>query len=96
MVKGKTSSGFEFSIPDGLDKDFRFVKAYSAIQNGDEAQAMSGAADLVSAIFADSKQEDRLYKHIGKSYGGRVPIDVLFEEIKEIISAAKQDENLKN
>lgn len=96
MITGTTKSGFEYSIPEGLDKDFRFVKAYSLIKNGDEEQAIDGAVNLVSVIFSDTKQEDRLYEHLGKKYNGRVPIDVLFDEINEIIAGMKQNENLKN
>ncbi len=98
MVKGTTSSGFSFEIPEGLDNDFRFVKAYEMTFSGDEEKAMKGVVKLVSAIFANNEEEEeRLYEHLGKKYNGRVPFDVLFEEIKEIIDLAKSsDESIKN
>ena len=98
MINGRTQSGFEFHIPEGLDNDFRFVKAYEMTFSGDEEKAMKGVVKLVSAIFANNEEEEeRLYEHLGEKYNGRVPFDVLFEEIKEIIDLAKSsDESIKN
>ena len=96
MIKGTTKSGFEFSIPEGLDSDFRFIKAFSLIKSGDEEKALDGAVNLVSVIFSDEKEEERLYKHLAKDHGGRVPLEVLFEELNEIIEISKQDESVKN
>lgn len=98
MVKGTTSSGFTFEIPEGLDTDFRFVKAYEMTNSGDEDKAMKGVVKLVSAIFANNEEEEeRLYEHLGNQHNGRVPLDVLFAEINEIIEIAKSsDEQIKN
>lgn len=98
MVKGTTSSGFTFEIPEGLDTDFRFIKAYTWTICGDEDKAMKGVVELVSAIFANNEEEEkRLYEHLGKKHDGRVPFDVLFAEINEIIEIAKSsDEQIKN
>lgn len=96
MVKGKTTSGFEFEIPDGLAKDFRFIKAYSMIRSGDEEKALDGAIKLVSVIFSNDAEEERLYDHIAEQNEGRVPIDVLYDELNDIIASMKQDPDLKN
>lgn len=96
MINGRTQSGFEFHIPEGLDKDFRFVKAYSLIMSGDEEKALDGAVKLVSVIFSDEEEEERLYRHLAKEHGGRVPLDVLFAELNEIIEFSKQEESIKN
>ena len=96
MVKGKTTSGFEFEIPDGLAKDFRFIKAYSMIKSGDQEKALDGAIKLVSVIFSNEAEEERLYEHLAKQNEGRVPMDVLFAELDDIIASMKQDPDLKN
>lgn len=97
MVSGKTKSGFEFSIPEGLSNDFLFVRAYRKMVGGDGEEALDGAADLVSVIFADDKEEERFYKHLAKLHGSRVPMDIMFEELTEIITiAGEQDANIKN
>lgn len=97
MIRGKTSSGFEFAVSEGIDKDFRFVKAYRLLQSGDEDKAIEGAERLISVVFSDDNEEERFYQHIASLYGGRVPMDVLFPELNEIIEIAKnQNENVKN
>ena len=97
MITGKTSSGFEFHIPEGMDKDFRFVKCYSMIKNGDEEEALDGAIKLVSVIFSNDDEEERMYKYLAAQNGGRVPSDVLYKELNEIISIAKDSsEEVKN
>ena len=97
MIRGITGSGFEFNIPDGMDKDFRFIKAYKKIKSGDEDQALEGAIDLVSAVFANEEEEERFYKHLASQHEGRVPSDILYQELNEIVElAAKKDESVKN
>lgn len=97
MVKGTTSSGFEFSIPEHLDKDLRFIKAYRMMKSGDEDEQLDGALKLVSAVFADEAEEQRFYEYLAGSEGGRVPIDVVYREIGEIIRiSAEEDKEIKN
>lgn len=97
MITGKTSSGFEFTVSEGLDKDFRFLKAYRKLRSGDEDKAILGAEELISVVFSDANEEERFYQHIASMYGGRIPIDVLYPELNEIIEIAKKkDENVKN
>lgn len=97
MIKGKTSSGFEFTVAEGIDRDFRFMKAYRKVRSGDEDKAIEGAEQIISIVFSDKNEEERFYQHIASTYGGRIPIDVLFPELNEIIEIAKnQDEHVKN
>lgn len=97
MITGKTKSGFEFSIPDGLDKDFRFIKAFSMIKSGDEEEVLNGYVVLVSVIFANEAEEKRMYDHIAAQNGGRVLMNVLDKELNEIIEISKeQSVSVKN
>ena len=97
MIIGKTKSGFEFSIPEGLDKDFRFIRAFSMINSGDEEKILDGYVALVSVIFSNEAEEKRMYDHLAAMNDGRVPMDALDEELNEIIAASKeQSESVKN
>lgn len=97
MIEGTTNSGFNFSIPDGLTEDFRLLKAYKDIRNGDEEAKVDAAIDLVSVIFSDDDEEKRFYEHLANQNGGRVPSPVLFKELFEIVNiATKKDKETKN
>ncbi len=97
MITGVTKSGFKYNIPEGLTNDFLFLKAYRNVISGDDDRALDGAAELVSVLFADKKEEDRFYRHLGKSHGSRVPMDVMFSEISEILtSVMEKDGTAKN
>lgn len=93
MITGETKSGFKFAIPEGMGNDFMFVKAYRDVSSDDNERVIDGAYNLVAAVFADSKEEDRFYKHLKERNGSRVPVDVLLEEINEIISIASEKDN---
>lgn len=97
MIEGTTKSGFSFSIPDGLTEDFRLLKAYKDIRNGDEEKKVDAAIDLVSVIFTNDDEEKRFYEYLAKKNGGRVPSPVLFAELFEIVNIAKdKDKETKN
>ena len=97
MITGKTTSGFKFKIPDGLGEDFRLVKAYRDVRNGDEEQKVDAAINLVSVIFANDNEEKRFYEHLASKNGGRVPSTVLFKELLEIVTiATEKDKEAKN
>lgn len=86
MVTGKTSTGFEYSIKEGLTSDFRFVKAYRDYRSSNPEKQIDGVCDMISVVFSDEEQERRFYQHIADVYGGRVPTDKLLIEVNEIIA----------
>lgn len=97
MVKGVTSSGFSFTIPDNLMTDFRFLKTYAKMKNGDEDEQLNGALDLISIVFSDEAEEERFYKHLAGDKGGRIPVSEVFREVGEIITiATAEDKAVKN
>lgn len=97
MVEGKTSSGFEFKIDEGVLEDFLFMRAFKKTTSGKPEEEVEGCVDLVRILFNDESEEERYYAHVAEKYGGRVPVNVLGEELGEIISAVQaSSEESKN
>lgn len=94
MISGTTSSGFHFSISDGLTRDFRFLRAYKNMQSEDAQQQLDGALDLVSVVFSDEKQEAAFLLHLADEHG-RADVETVYRELGEIIAAAREDPQAK-
>lgn len=95
MIKGKTSSGFEFCVADGIKKDFRFLKAYKKLRSSDSQQQLDGALDLVSAVFANDAEEERFLMHLADE-NGRADLETVYRELGEIIAiASAEDDGIK-
>jgi len=84
MVEGKTSSGFEFTIEESVLDDFLFMRAFKRANSSDPEDQVNGSVDLIRIIFNNEKEEERYYKHLAKLHGGRVPADVIGQELGEI------------
>ena len=84
MVKGKTSSGFEFVASKRIRNDWRFVKALAQSDSKDESEQLQGMTTLVKLLFKD--QEEALYKHLEED-DGVVPTDKVMEALREVIEA---------
>ena len=91
MLKGKTSSGFAFSVDDEIRDDYDLMLAFVKIQNG-EAVVLDEAVELLLG----KEQKDKLREHCrGKS--GRVLATKVIKEVEEIISIiGKSDSDVKN
>lgn len=96
MITGKTKSGFEFSISEGLTSDWRYIKAYRDAKSTDENRQIDGICSMAEVIFNDTAQEEAFYKHIAQTYGGRVPSKVVWSELDEIIGILRESEETKN
>lgn len=94
MIKGKTSSGFDFAIPDGLKQDYRFIRAYSLIRSGDADKEVQGATELVASVFGNPAEEQRFLRHV-EAINGRPTVDAVYKELGEIIQAATEDVDTK-
>lgn len=94
MVKGRTTSGFDFAVPDGLKQDYRFIRAYGMIRSGDVDKEVQGATELVSAVFCDPAEEQRFLRHV-EAVNGRPTVDAVYKELGEIIQAAAEDTDTK-
>ena len=86
MMKGKTSSGFEYQIDENTLDDMRLLDLIVEVAEGDLTK-ISHVADRVLG-----KQKEELYKHLeGKD--GRVSIKKVSDEITEIFSQGNAGKN---
>lgn len=94
MITGTTSSGFAFSVPDGLKRDYHFIHAYKALKSKDPDKQVDGATEMVSAVFCNPDEEQRFLRHVeGKN--GRATVDAVYTELGEIIRACMEDGEVK-
>lgn len=97
MIKGTTTSGFEFKVDESLLNDFMFIRAFKMANSSDPEEQVTGTVDLVRILFNDREEEERYYKHLSSKHGGRVPADIIGRELGEIIEIAQEhDEATKN
>lgn len=100
MVTGKTSSGFEYSITEGILDDWRYIKAFRNANSKDLEKQVDGVCSVIEVIFNDPEQEEAFYKHIAETFGdeyqGRVPTKVVWTEMNEIIGALRENSETKN
>lgn len=89
MIRGTTSTGFTFEVNEGIRTDWRFVKALSDIESGDDTKVLAGTTALVE-LLVGADGEKRLCDHI-KTDEGLIPLKALMAEIAEIIKALRND-----
>lgn len=89
MVKGKTASGYKYSINEAILKDWDFVLSLSELQSGNTS--MKIANNVLTAFLTPEGFED-LKEHIRKKNDGFAPIDKIMAEFNEICS----NEEIKN
>ena len=95
MVTGTTSSGFAFRVPEGIKKDYRFLRAYKKLNSGETQRQLDGAVELISAVFGDEAEEDRFLQHIADE-NGRADVETVYRELGEIIAkASEEDDGIK-
>lgn len=90
MVKGVTESGFKFSIESEKIKDMAFVELAAAVRKDGTM-----LPDLLNYALGE-EQKEKLYKHVRENNSGRVPIDVVDAEVKEILASINKDPETKN
>lgn len=90
MIKGTTSSGFEYEINENIKKDWRFIQKLTRLkelENSDskEIDFINIMADIEALIFADKGKA--FEKHIASKNDGIVQVDVILKELLEIIKS---------
>lgn len=96
LIKGKTSSGFEFSINPNLANDYRVIKLIAQIDNTDDSDTnVIGAVVKLIDILLGPKGDQALEKHVALE-DGTVPTDKMMAEIGEIIGFLGENEATKN
>ena len=81
-MKGTTSSGFAFDLPDDVMNDMELFEDLRDMDRGDATAMVS----VVQRLMGDQKRA--LYDHL-RTESGRVPIDKVTDEILEIFGQIK-------
>lgn len=79
-MKGKTSTGFEFDIPEE-NFDMEFLDALAELPENP-----AKLSTMVTMIFAGTDGKKRLYDHV-RTETGKVPTDAIASEISEIFNS---------
>lgn len=82
MIRGKTSSGFEFKIDEDQLKNYEFVELVAEV---DENELLM--PKLLKMLLGD-KQVKTLKNHI-RDDKGMVPVEKMVDEIKDIFENAQ-------
>lgn len=88
-IHGKTSTGFEFSVDPDAIRDMEFIELAAAVE--DNGLLLPKMIECVLGV----KQKQALYDHV-RSANGRVLIDNINDEIKEIFDALNTNSETKN
>lgn len=96
MRKGKTSSGFVYEFDETRLDDMRFVDVMAVVvdENAKEFDQIVAVSKLVEMLLGKDLKE-KLYTHLAKQNGGRVPISAFKNALQEIMTGSGEVE-LKN
>lgn len=90
-MKGKTSSGFAFSVDDDARDDYDLMLAFMKLQNGDPM-----VLDEAVELLLGKEQKEKLREHC-RSKTGRVLATRVIKEVEEIVSIiGKSESDVKN
>ena len=95
MVKGKTVDGFKFSIDEDILKDFMFLKYLNMCQSENASEALDGTIKIVSCIFNNDSKEREFYEFLKAKHNGRVPTDVLANNVRSMILKLQEVDDIK-
>ena len=92
MIKGVTSTGFEYEVDSEVMTDYEFLELLADVQSGGQNGMKIFA--LVRNTLGE-EQKKRLCDHC-RAGNGRVPIDNVTNEITEIFNALSENPETKN
>lgn len=94
MIKGKTSTGFEYEYDETRLDDMRFVDVLAVVVDPDAPpfDKIAGASKLLTMLLGEDLKK-QLYDHIGKDNGWRVPRAELEQALEEIMQARGAEKN---
>jgi hypothetical protein len=94
LLKGKTQSGFSFTIDPAKLYDMRFIEALSEHEDMNDHEALMFLPKLLTMVLGD-EQKGKLYHHIEKD--GFVDPQKVETELGEIFKiASAKNEEVKN
>lgn len=82
MIKGRTTSGFEFEVDENAVNNMELVDALAEASSDDDLIAVS----RVCKLLLDKKTKKALYDHV-RTEDGRVPVDQVSKEVMEIFAS---------
>ena len=85
-IRGKTASGFEFTIAESALDDWEVLEAIVDIGSGHYS-----AAVRVLKLLLGEKQTGSLKEHCRDKETGRVPKNAMFRELSDILSLSGRD-----
>lgn len=86
MIKGKTTSGFEFSINPDVFDDWEMLEKFEAIDNGNANATVSVTREILG-----QEQLDALKEHL--RVDGKVTVTRMQEALEEIFEACSESKN---
>ncbi|MBE5852261.1 MAG: hypothetical protein E7299_04815 [Lachnospiraceae bacterium] len=87
MLTGKTESGFEFQLSENAMNNMELIEDLATVDRGDVT-----ALPKVLVALLGAEEKKRLYDHL-RTEDGRVPIDLLVEEVKQMFKVSKELKN---
>lgn len=92
MIKGTTSTGFEYEYDETRLDDMRFVDVLAKVVDPETPQLekVSGVSRLTDMLLGQELKA-ALYAHIGSTHDGRVPAAELEAALGEIMGGAGKD-----
>lgn len=87
MVRGKTSSGFEFQLEDEVLDDYELLEVLHKIDEGNNGLI----TEMVDRLLGE-EQRDKLKDHV-RTEKGKVSAKRLLEEVMEIFKASDAGKN---
>lgn len=90
MVKGVTSTGFEFSVDETLLQNYRFVKRLAHVAKNDYTEFF----DLFTEILGES-QEEALLQYL-ELKNGQATTEQMAKEFADILKVMQENAPAKN
>lgn len=91
MIKGTTSSGFEYEIENDALDDMELLDALVEMDEG----AVTSYRYAIKALLGED-QRKALYEHVRNKKTGRVSAKAVFKEFGEVLTSAKEENAVKN
>ena len=86
MLKGKTSTGFEYEISDDALGDWEITEALVDIDDGKYSAAVK-----VIRLLLGADQAKKLKEHCRDKESGRVTQKAMFSELADILSSSNSE-----
>lgn len=87
MIKGKTESGFEFEIDEGIKDDYEFFETLVQVDDG----KITKFPEMIRRLLGE-KQTEKLKEHL-REKEGRISTTKMMDEVKQILQAEKELKN---